>query len=295
MFVNAIKQVAQFTSPIHTIERSYGSITVRPGAATMFFVNEEGVAVTCNHVAQLIPFSENLLKKYTEFKAKKNELQKSGSFNRKVKELLQEYGFENNPLCEILIRLNCAEGFAGIEVTPHPKYDLAIVKLIAPKNLTYTAYARFIKDETPLEQGMFLCRLGFPFPEFTNFKYNSSIDSLEWTDSGMSATPRFPIEGMITRHLSDGNSLYGIEMSTPGLKGQSGGPLFNSDGIVCGMQFATNHLHLGFDMKNKEVISNGEKIKITNQPCLHVGYCLHANVIKDFLREKQIRFYEEGQ
>lgn len=293
MFVEAINQVSGFTSAIHTIERAYGSTTVRPGAATMFFVNEEGIAVTCNHVAQLIPYSQNLLNKYTEFKKKKNELQKSGSYNKRVKDLLNEYGFDNNPVCEILIRLNCAEQFSGIEVIPHPKYDLAIVKLVQPKNLKYTSYAKFLRDGNDLQQGMFLCRLGFPFPEFSNFEYNSGSDSIQWTSSGISGTPRFPIEGMITRHLADATGIYGIEMSTPGLKGQSGGPLFTKEGIVCGMQFATNHLHLGFDMKNKEVISNGEKIRITNQPCLHVGYCIHANVIKQFLQEKGIKYYEQ--
>ncbi|HYK55809.1 MAG TPA: hypothetical protein VEV15_04980, partial [Flavisolibacter sp.] len=62
-------------------------------------------------------------------------------------------------------------------------------------------------------------------------------------------------------------------MSTPGLKGQSGGPLFNSDGLIFGMQSMTNHLHLGFDMNNQELYSEGRKIKITNQPLLHVGNC----------------------
>jgi hypothetical protein len=34
-----------------------------------------------------------------------------------------------------------------------------------------------------------------------------------------------------------------LEMSTLGLMGQSGGPLFDTEGKICGMQFATNHLH----------------------------------------------------
>ena len=54
-------------------------------------------------------------------------------------------------------------------------------------------------------------------------------------------TPRFPIEGMLTRHIMHGNEIAGIELSTPGLRGQSGGPLFNSEGLVCGMQSGTNH------------------------------------------------------
>jgi len=104
---------------------------------------------------------------------------------------------------------------------------------------------------------------------------------------------RFPIEGMVTRHFGDRNgNIFGVEMSTPGLKGQSGGPLFNSDGLIYGMQSMTNHLHLGFDMNNQEMYSEGRKIKITNQPLLHVGNCVHVDIIKQFLREHNVVFFE---
>ena len=156
MFVKAIEEVARFTIAIHTIERSYGSTSIRPGAATMFFVNEEGVAVTCNHVAGLFPFSEKLLHAHNEFKSKKAALLKSGSYNKKVKELVQQYGFENNALCELYIRLTCVGKFDGIEVMTHPKYDLAIVRLINPQNLFYTFYARFLKYGTSMKQGISL-------------------------------------------------------------------------------------------------------------------------------------------
>jgi hypothetical protein len=291
MFVQAIENVAGFTAPIHTVERTFGSIAVRPGAGTMFFVNEEGTAVTCGHVASLIPFSHNLQQNYNEFKRKKDLLPKEG-FSRRLKELVTQFGFDKNPLCELLVRLNCAESFDAIEVIPHPKYDLAILRLVNPKNLNYNSYARFHKSGD-IKQGEFLCRLGFPFPEFQNFTYNASAENIQWTQQGIANTPRFPIEGMVTRHLADENGIFGIEMSTPGLRGQSGGPLFDKNGIVCGMQYATNHLHLGFDMKNKEVMANGERIKIANyQPFLHVGLCLHSNVIKNFLRENNVKFYE---
>ena len=82
-------------------------------------------------------------------------------------------------------------------------------------------------------------------------------------------------------------------MSTPGLRGQSGGPLFDRNGFVYGMQYATNHLHLGFDMKNKEITSEGKKISVTNQPFLHVGHCVHVDRIKEFLRQHNIPFEQE--
>jgi hypothetical protein len=45
-------------------------------------------------------------------------------------------------------------------------------------------------------------------------------------------------------------------------------------------------------MNNQELYSEGRKIKITNQPMLHVGSCVHVDVIKQFLREQQVVFYE---
>lgn len=79
-------------------------------------------------------------------------------------------------------------------------------------------------------------------------------------------------------------------MSTPGLRGQSGGPLFDSNGYVYGMQFATNHLHLGFDLDNYEVISHGKRNKVSNYPFLHVGLCVHADRIREFLEQHQVSY-----
>ena len=153
---------------------------------------------------------------------------------------------------------------------------------------------RFLKkDTTQIKQGEFLCRLGFPFPEFTNFKFNNQADDIEWVKEGVKASPRFPIDGMITRFLGDGKGgAYGIELSTPGLRGQSGGPLFNSDGVIYGMQSRTKHLHLGFDIENKKISSNGKEKKVNDYSFIHLGECIHVAVIKDFLTKHQVKFQE---
>ena len=56
MFVNAIEEVGRFTRPIHTITRNYNETVVSPGAATLFFVNELGVAITCRHVMEVLGY-----------------------------------------------------------------------------------------------------------------------------------------------------------------------------------------------------------------------------------------------
>jgi hypothetical protein len=81
-------------------------------------------------------------------------------------------------------------------------------------------------------------------------------------------------------------------MSTPGLRGQTGGPLFDTNGRVYGMQFATRHLHLGFDMHDKEIMQDGAKKKVSNYPFLHVGQCIHVDSIKAFLQHHQVPFTE---
>ncbi len=94
-------------------------------------------------------------------------------------------------------------------------------------------------------------RLGYPFPEFSNFQYNRITDDIEWTTTGNPHSPKFPLDGMVTRFGGDSVQNLTIEMSTPGLRGQSGAPLFNSEGLIYGMQFMTSRLHLGFDLIDK--------------------------------------------
>jgi hypothetical protein len=58
------------------------------------------------------------------------------------------------------------------------------------------------------------------------------------------------------------------------------------------MQSSTRHLHLGFDQVNREVTIDGHRKKVSNYPFLNVGQCVHVDVIKHFLKEKNIRYYE---
>jgi hypothetical protein len=291
MFVNAIEEVSRYTRPIHTISRNYNEKTVSPGAATLFFVNEFGCAVTCRHVVDLIGNRGNINAHYENFVRERTPL---GSNNKRMKELEAKYNYHHDTMVQLSERfVDCTtEPSINYRWINHPKYDLSILVFENFKNPAYSSHAVFLKDTSSLKQGKYLCRLGFPFPEFTNFQYNETTDNIEWTNTGIPVTPRFPIEGMLTRHMADAGRIVGIELSTPGLKGQSGGPLFNAEGLICGMQSSTQHLHLGFDMKNFEYNAGGKKIKVTNQPFMHVGQCVHADIIKEFLAANAIKFYE---
>ena len=294
MFKAAIEKVGQFTRPIHFISNIYGEPTVRPGAATLFFVNEQGVAVSCKHVTSLIRQAAEASSQFRKFREEKNTLVKSGSFQKGIKDLKAKYGYDKpNNACQLLYQLVDCVDLQAIEIIEHPVYDVAIIKMKGYTRRFYSGHAMFARNSQELQPGIFLCRLGFPFPEFSNFRYDPATETISWTQEIPRAV-RFPLEGMVTRHFGEaGGKIFGVEMSTPGLKGQSGGPLFNSEGIIFGMQSMTNHLHLGFDMNNQEVYSEGRKIKITNQPLLHVGNCVHVDIIKQFLTDHHIEFFEE--
>lgn len=294
MFVDAIEQVAGYTRALHTITRTYESKHIIPGSGTLFFVNELGYAVTCKHIVELIGASDNINLQYQHFKNERAQIPNNGKWKTQLRGLEMKFKYHADAMIQIKNSfIDCVDKMTGATWHIHPTLDLAIIKFEGFENKLYNGYARFKKNPSLVKQGQFLCRLGFPFPEFNNFRYNQQTDDIEWIKEGVQVSPRFPIEGMITRFLAEEQQLYGIELSTPGLRGQSGGPLFDDKGIVYGMQFSTKHLHLGFDMIDKEVmLPNGVK-KVTDYSFLHLGQCIHAEAIKHFLMQHGVKYYEE--
>lgn len=295
MFEKAIEDVLKFTRPLHSISRSYGGL-VSPGTATFFFVNDTGVAITCKHVLELIPAADNINQNFLRFKAEKDKLPKDNNYKRHLLGLETKYKYNKETTVQLRNNfLNCFDKIDQIVYHAHPELDLAILEFKGFTKILYNSHATFIKDSSTIKQGKYLCRIGFPFPEFNNFRHNPDTDDIEWTQTGNPNSPSFPIDGIVTRFTANqpNTGITGIEMSTPGLRGQSGGPLFDVDGKVYGMQSATNHLHLGFDIRDKEIIHDGKKSKVSNYPFLHVGICVHVDRIKEFLIQHHIAFSEE--
>ena len=294
MFVDAIETADQYTRPIHIISRLYNEANIIAGAGTLFFVNDQGCAVTCRHVVEVIIQAEQINQNYRNFSGERQLITNNSQVNLLNQRLEQKYNIQTGTVITQKIQfVSCFEEMGEIDITLHPHHDLAILRFKNYKNKQYGQPALFLSENEVVKQGKSLCRLGYPFPEFTNFRYVPENDDIDWTLEGRTKTPSFPIDGIVTRHIGDERGqISGIEMSTPGLRGQSGGPLFDTRGVVYGMQSMTRHLHLGFDMVNQEVWLDSHRAKVSNHPYLHVGMCVHGNVIKEFLRQNDMKYYE---
>jgi hypothetical protein len=293
MFVQAIEVANGFTRPIHSIFRNYESDKPWSGAGTLFMVNKDGWAVTCAHIAKLLADGIAVNEKYAQYQTE----YATGKGKVKEKHLKKQLAAKNgyNPKVVVEIRhqfVGCVDRFSSFQILTHPTADLALIRFDGFSKLAVTSFPTFAAKGSDLKQGKYLCRLGFPFPEFDNFAYDHAKDETSWTATGRAETPRFPIEGMVTRFLGpDPSQVFGFEMSTPGLRGQSGGPAFDPEGRVWGMQYGTNHLDLDFDI-DKDVMRSGVKKHVHDSAFLHVGYCVHIDVLKEFMRTNGVAFQE---
>ncbi|MBE9465661.1 serine protease [Dyadobacter subterraneus] len=293
MFVEAIERVDQFTRPIHFIARYYGGSDIIPGTGTLFFINEDGFAITCRHIARQILYANQIYENYLKFKGELRRFERDPGYDTQKQFLEGKYKINSETPIRILSNfINCVNAYKSLTINLHPTQDLAVIQFRDYETKFYQGHATFLKDTREVKQGRYLCRLGYPFPEFTNYQLNKTTNDIEWIKEGRVNTPSFPIDGIITRHIGESNAIVGIEMSTPGLRGQSGGPLFDRNGVIYGMQSATRHLHLGFDQVNREVITDGHRKRVSNFPFLNVGQCVHVDVIKSYLRELKINFFE---
>jgi hypothetical protein len=293
MFVKAIERAAEFTRAIHTITRVWGSEKIVPGSATLFFVNSDGWALTCAHVAKQFVEGGEIAKKFDAFKEERSQIEPGKRQRNDTNLLERKYGYRPGQVIELHSRLiACVEGSLNLDIIFHKSLDIALLKFSRFNKLLCNSFPVFGRNGDDLKQGLSICRLGFPFPEFTNYGYDSVTDSLGWTEGGQEFTPRFPIDGIVVRHVgSTEGEIIAFEVSTPGIRGQSGGPAFDVEGHVWGMQSITKHLDLEFDI-DVEVRRGTTNKRVQDNAFLHVGGCIHVNALKDFMRENGVKFQE---
>lgn len=181
------------------------------------------------------------------------------------------------------------DGAQLCDMTMMPSADLALGRL-EPFDPNSVAHYPIFKNPTRgYTPGHSLCRLGFPFHEIKpTFDEEKNAFVLP---PGSVPLPLFPLEGIFTRVVlapapqEDDKPCKFIETSSPGLAGQSGGPIVDTNGVVWALQSHTRHYSLGFNPSAPTQHKNAEQ---KEHQFLNVGLGVHAELILHFLKHQGI-------
>lgn len=285
MFVQAIEKVSEFVRPIYIICRNLGSTEIVPGAATYFFVNDQGYALMCCHTYENIKDYTKSFEQYEQYKQYLEGAPKHGKKRDEYIKSLYEQTYNGNDTIQLHIRFE--DNFKEIKIIDaYPQADLLLVQFVGIKGIDGIA-PMFRKETFDIKEGKHLCQRGFAFPYFNNYKYNKETDRIEWTNEGITTSKPFNVDGMVARKLKDQ-----LLMTTPGYDGMSGGPVFDEDGRICGMQHHVMHEYTNFDCDKVAIWHNTKNLKVTQYPFAHFAKCTEVDTIKNLLRKNKVDFVE---
>lgn len=287
MFANAVETIRDAIRPMHIIRRRFGDDAILPDIATLFFVNENGYAITTKRVSSILKASANAEQMYQAYLQKRSELPHDEGYRFALKRLEKDMKLTPESLIQIRYAfMGCAKGNVRIECIPHPKYDLALLHFTTDDMYLYRQHVTFAADLP--KQGQTLCRLGFAMPEFKNYRMNKDLDAIEFSDIGKNGSSLFALDGMVTRFLSDGERAFAVETTNASPVGMNGAPLFDAEGRVVGMQSGLGVMLLGADIK----METPNRESYVDHSAMHLAVHTHPDVIKDFLRAQNVMFYE---
>ncbi|MBN1623999.1 MAG: trypsin-like peptidase domain-containing protein [Clostridia bacterium] len=287
MFVQGYETARGFTHPVIISTRRYDG-NVECGLGAFMTVNDEGWIITTAHIFESFFNYRQHHEQIQNYQKMVDEINSNPVIDqrqkkKKIEHLKQYPGW--------LINHSFWWNQDGVNITDVKilgKADLAVGRLEPFDKNRFSNYPVFKRPDR-MNIARSLCKLGYPFHQVRASYDNENKRFV--IDPATFPIPLFPIEGMYTRKLTMGKSdddkynLLLLETSTPGLRGQSGGPIFDSEGKLWAMQSRTSHHPLGFSPK---IIRNGREIE-ENQ-FLNTGIGVHGELVIEFLRNNGIKF-----
>ncbi len=276
MFAEATERAMDYCRPIKTISRIYKSEEICPQTATLFFVNGEGAAITCRHVAEDIMRSGKMNAKYESFKKERNSIPEEANFRIETNRLERRYEYVKGET-KVQLRYNFSRCFDRIErlgVELHPDYDIAIIRFGGFGTPFFHSNSVFPTGAVRIRPGMSVCRLGFPIVEFDDFRNAKELDDIQWTPSGNHTITPYPSEGMVS-HMEKGEDGKVTTFAITGINGNGfcGAPVYDTNGRLFGVVTGTT-----------TKVIDGQEVSYTE--------CVNADIVRAFLREKNINYFE---
>jgi len=253
VFSEAFRIASQFTRPVVVLTRS-GTGKVSATCGTFMILNREGWIITVAHLWQ------------SYFLYKQQQTKKENELEKKIENHSFWWGGDGKSLKDI---------------KPFPESDLVVGRLDPFDPSEIMEYPVFVTPEE-MSIGTSLCRVGYPFS-----RIRASFDkkNSRFLMDSKSLPSLYPIEGIYTRTVvapafKEAKKIAKfVETSSPGLLGQSGGPIVDMKGKVWAIQSRTVHLPLGFSPK----LRRGGK-EIEENQFLNAGWGVHIEEIIEALR-----------
>jgi hypothetical protein len=283
MYKKSIRENREYLIPFVEGIKYYGSDEIENAIGTMMILNDHGDVLTCRHIAERFIENDRLSTRYKEIVDKLN-----GANNKERRKIEKEYDLHDDSI--VLTNINLpfeVNSNLNLEITLHNFLDLAIIRFKGLKT-KLNHYPVFSKSLP--EQGQSVCKIGYAFPEYSLFEYSNKLNNIVIKKEIVPSFPIFPLDGIVTRMIMDErNCLSMFETSSPGLRGQSGGPIFSPEGLVYGIQCLTKHLDLNFDVNL--VVRRGYYGKEVNHtPFINLGVGVASTEIIKFLKDNKIDF-----
>lgn len=287
MFSKANEIASEYTKPVIISQRFYDK-SVACGCGAFVIINEAGWIASVAHILNPLFLHQQHTKEINAFHKQIDSINKDPKLNYKQKARMIKR-LKPNP--KWIINHSLWWSVDGVElkdIKVLTEADLLVGRL-DPYNPTSVKHYPILKNPQITPVGTSLCKLGYPFHEITA-TFDESNNSFS-IDPNVFPLPRFPIEGIYTRNADAGRSKDGkydirfLETSTPSLRGQSGGPIFDVKGQIWAIQSHTRHLPLGFSPKLVK-----DKKEVEENQFLNVGMGVHISVLVSFLNDNGIPF-----
>ncbi len=286
MFSKAVEKVERFIRPVVICKRCHdGSVSAE--GATLVIINKEGWFLSAAHKFEVIPLFKKHLQEMAAFTAKAKKLKEDDSkaARRELKRL------RPNPRW-----ITASSVWPGaddqniVDIDVIPEADLLLGRLEPFDPASIDEYPVFKDPQSGLKAGTSLCKIGFSYTELaTTYDHKTNKFDLDFKNLVPS-----PVDGIYTKDILFRTPeerkipIKFIETSSPGLRGQTGGAVFDSDGRIWAIHSRTHHLPLDTNAKVKE----GTREREVEQ-FLSVSWAVHPEVIVGFLKERGIEFSME--
>ena len=293
MFSEAVPIAAGFTRPMVISSRTaQGACSATIGACVV--VNREGWIVTAGHLLEIVRRHQESARRHQGYRDNVVEFHRDIAADKRFR----KRGVRTfHPPGASSVRNHSvwwgADGTRLVEARLAPAADLALGRIEPFDGASVARYPVFKDPSRRYTPGRSLCKLGFPLHSIEPV-YDEKANTFT-LPAGSVPLPAFPLEGMFTRVVNtrtpgsgEGEPSPFIETSTPSLIGHMGGPVFDCEAVVWGIQSHTMHHPLGF----RPPVPDGAPGQVGHQ-FLNTGLAVHASVIRGFLDAEGVTY--EGE